>query len=274
MSLPTSHTLEVPGARLHYEVQGGGPALMLVGHPMGASGFASMAALLAEFHTVVTHDPRGFAGSTIDDPDQDADPDLLADDVRRLLEAVGMVPAQVFGSSGGAVTGLALVARYPGHVETLVAHEPPLALLLPDAERASAGIHAIYDTYRDRGIGAAWARFSSFTGMSIGRPDDADPQPQRQRQPLSAEAVATSERFFGHGLLPIALYQPDLPALQATPARVRVAGGTTSKGEFPRRTAVALAERLGTPLIDFPGGHAGFASEPKEFVAVLRRTLA
>jgi clorobiocin/coumermycin A biosynthesis protein CloN7/CouN7 len=269
MSLPTSHTLAVPGACLYYQVQGSGPALMLVGHPMGASGFASIAPLLAEVYTVVTYDPRGFARSTIDDADQDAEPDLLADDVRRVLEAVGKVPAYVFGSSGGAVTGLALVARYPGHVETLIAHEAPLALLLPEAEEARAGMHKIYDTYRDSGISVAWERFSSFTGMNIGRQEgDAD------RQPPSAEEVATSERFFGHGLLPIALYQPDFSALQSAPARLVVAGGTASKGEFPQRTALALSERLGTPLIDFPGGHAGFVSEPKEFAAVLRRTLA
>jgi len=269
MSLPTSHSLEVPGARLYYEVQGSGPALMLVGHPMGASGFAPIAPLLAEAYTVVTFDPRGFARSTIADPDQDAEPDLLADDVRRVLEAVGEVPARVFGSSGGAVTGLALVAHYPGHVETLIAHEPPLALLLPEAEEGRAGIHEIYDIYRDSGITAAWERFSAFTGTNTGPPDD-DAEPQ----PPSAEEVARRERFFGHGLLPIALYEPDFAALQAMPSRVIVAGGTTSKGEFAQRTAVALAERLGTPLIDFPGGHAGFVSESKDFAPVLRRTLA
>jgi pimeloyl-ACP methyl ester carboxylesterase len=161
MSLPSAHSLDVPGARLYYEVQGSGPALMLVGHPMGVSGFGLIAPLLAETSTVVTFDPRGFAGSTIDDPDQDAEPDLLADDARRVLEAVGQVPAHVFGSSGGAVTGLALVAHYPGHVETLIAHEPPLALLLPEAEEARAGILDIYNTYRDRSSSAAWERFSS-----------------------------------------------------------------------------------------------------------------
>jgi clorobiocin biosynthesis protein CloN7 len=264
-----SHSLDVPGARMYYEVQGSGPALMLVGHPMGASGFAAIAPLLAEAYTVVTFDPRGFAHSTIDNPDQDAEPDMLADDVRRVLEAVGEVPAHVFGSSGGAITGLALVAHYPGHVETLIAHEPPLALLLREAEEARAGMHEIYDTYRESGVSTAWERFSAFSGISI-RPqgDDAEPQPP------SAEVVATSERFFGHGLLPIAFYQPDFSALQDAPARVIVAGGRTSKGEFAQRTAVALAESLGTPLIDFPGGHAGFVSESKDFAAVLRRTLA
>jgi hypothetical protein len=130
-------------------------------------------------------------------------------------------------------------------------------------------MHEIYDTYRHSGISAAWERFSSFTGMNI-LPRGADAGPQ----PPPPEAVAMSERFFGHGLLPIALYRPDFSALQAAAARVMVAGGTVSKGEFPQRTAAALAERLGTPLIDFPGGHAGFVSESKVFADVLRRTLA
>jgi clorobiocin biosynthesis protein CloN7 len=261
--LPTSHSLDVPGARLCYEVQGKGPVLMLVGHPMGASGFARLAPLLAQDHTVVTYDPRGFSRSTIDDPDQDAEPDLLADDVRRVLDAVGEGPAYVFGSSGGAVTGLALVAHYPGHVLTLVAHEPPLALLLPKADEARARVHEIYGSYRTSGVGAAWQIFSAFTGMTV-RPQGGDVVP---------EASATSERFFGHGLLPITFYQPDLSALQGSSARVVVAAGTTSRGEMAWRAAVTLAERLGTDLVDFPGGHTGFVSDPSDFAAVLRRTL-
>jgi len=269
MSLSTSHSLDVPGARLYYEVGGSGPVLMFIGHPMDSSGFAPLVPLLLEEYTVVTYDPRGFGRSTIADRDQDAEPDLLADDVRRVLEAVGTGPAHVFGSSGGAVTGLALVARHPGHVQILVAHEPPLALLLPEPEEARAEVRDIYDTYRNSGIGAAWQRFFTFTGINLpSQGEGAAPQPP------SAEMVATSERFFGHGLLPITLYQPDFAALQAAPARVIAAGGTTSKGEFAQRTAAALAERLGTPLIDFPGNHAGFASEAKGFATVLRRTLA
>jgi len=265
----TSHRLNVPGARLYYEVQGSGPVLVLVGHPMGVAGFAALVPLLAGDFTVVTFDPRGFARSTIDNPDQDAEPDLLAEDVRRVLEAVGNEPAFVFGSSGGAVTGLALVANYPRHVRTLVAHEPPLALLLPEAEEARAAMVDIYDTHRDSGDRAAWQSFATFTGINIAsQGENAAPQPP------SAEAVATSERFFRHGLLPIAFYQLDFAALQRAPVRVLVGGGNTSKGQFAQRTAAALAERLDTPLIDFPGGHAGFASDAKDFAGVLRRTLA
>ena len=264
----TSHLLDVPGARLHLEVQGSGPTLLLVGHPMGALGFARLAPWLADRYTVVTYDPRGFARSTIDDPDQDAEPDLLADDARRVLEAVGGTPALVFGSSGGAVTGLALVARHPDHVRTLVAHEPPLALLLPGADEARAAMHEIYDTYLDEGIGAAWDRFGSFTGMA----DPAGDEPA-ERPPPSPGEVAMSRRFFGHGLLPIACYDPDLAAVEAAPARVVVAAGAESTGQFPQRTAVALAGRLGTTLLTFPGGHTGFVTDPEGCAAVLRSAL-
>ena len=269
MSPPTSHMLDVPGARLYYEVQGSGPPLMLIGHPMGASGFAAIAPAMAETYTVVTYDPRGFGNSTIDDPNQDGEPDLLADDVRRVLEAAfGKVPSQVFGSSGGAVTGLALVARYPGHVETLVAHEAPLALLLPEAEQARVGFHEIYDTFLENGISAAWEAFATLTGLTVG-PQDALAEPQ----PPSAQEVATSSRFFKHGLLPIALYQPDFQSLEAAPTRLIVAGGTASRGEFPQRTAAALADRLGTKLMNFPGGHVGFLTAPVEFSSVLTHVL-
>jgi clorobiocin biosynthesis protein CloN7 len=259
--------LDVPGARLYFEVQGSGPVLMLIGHPMDSSGFSAIAPLLANSYTVVSYDPRGFGQSPIDDRAQDAEPDVLADDVGRVLKAVGDQPAHVFGSSGGAVTGLALVARHPEQVQSLIAHEPPLALLLPDADEARAGVQEVYDAYRGSGIGAAWQRFISFTGIDMPAPSGSTPGT------ADPSAVATGERFFAHGLLPIALYRPDFTALEAASTRVVVAGGSTSEGEFAHRTAVALAERLATPLVTFPGGHGGFASDPAEFVAVLHRTL-
>jgi clorobiocin biosynthesis protein CloN7 len=236
---------------------------MLVGHPMTSAGFGALVPLLVDDFTVVTYDPRGFGSSTIADRGQDAEPDLLADDVHRVLAVVSDQPVHVFGSSGGAITGLALVARYPDSVSTLVAHEPPLALLLQDAETARGAFQAMYDTYRTEGSGAAWQQFGRFTGIEM----PATPQPP------TPEMAATDERFFAHGLLPIALYQPDITALQAAPTRVVAACGTTSRGQFAQRTAAAFADCLGTQLVTFPGGHVGFVSDPKEFAAVLRRTL-
>jgi pimeloyl-ACP methyl ester carboxylesterase len=112
--------------------------LAVIGSPMSASHFGPVADALARDYTVVTYDPRGIAGSTIDNPLQDSEPELRADDVAAILDAVGADTADVCGSSGGAVTGLALVARHPGRVRTLVAHEPPLLELLPDAAEQRA----------------------------------------------------------------------------------------------------------------------------------------
>ena len=271
--MPTSHRLHVPGAYLYYELRGAGPVLMLIGHPMDSPPFAPIASLLATDHTVVTYDPRGFGQSAIDDPLQDAQPDLIADDVQQVLNAVGKGPAEVFGSSGGAVTALALASRHPGSVRTIVAHEPPVGIFLPDADEAEKGMRDIYETYRRDGIRAAWERFAAFTGMAMHPPQDGGKPSDAAAQ---AGAVATndpSDRFFAHGLLPVVLYRPDIEALKNSSTRVVIAAGISTMGEFPHRTAAALSERLGTPLIEFPGGHAGFASDPQEFASVLRRTL-
>lgn len=121
-------TLRVPGGRPHYEVRCSGPALLMVHGGNGDAGlFSAVADLLADDHAVITYDRRGFSRSTLDGPFPASWNDTHADDARRPLETVAGGPAGVFGSSAGAVVGLALVSRHPG----LVAHEPPLAEVLP-----------------------------------------------------------------------------------------------------------------------------------------------
>jgi pimeloyl-ACP methyl ester carboxylesterase len=214
--MPTSHTLEVPGAQLYYEVRGTGPVLFVVGSPMGAADFAPLADALASDHTVVTHDPRGISGSRVDDVDQDSTPELRADDLAALLDAIGAESADVFGSSGGAVTGLALVARHPGRVRTLVAHEPPLLELLPDAAEQRAGVEEIIDTFHRHGPGAAWMKFMSTAGFDDGDGGAPSPPPGEP----SAQDLADSARFFDHELRGTTRYLPDIPALTSSPSRV------------------------------------------------------
>jgi pimeloyl-ACP methyl ester carboxylesterase len=134
MTTLSTHTLQVPGAALAYDVRGplpttGRPPLLMVGQPMDASGFATLAGHFPD-RTVVTYDPRGLGRSTRDDGRLDHDPAVQAEDLHALVEALGAGPVEVFASSGGAVTALALVAAHPGDVVTLVAHEPPLLAVL------------------------------------------------------------------------------------------------------------------------------------------------
>jgi len=154
-----THHLAVPGARIYYEVRGSGELLLVIGQPMTSGPFAPLADLLAQHRTVVTYDPRGVGQSTVEDPRALVTPEDEADDLAAIIEAVGGATADVFGSSGGAVAGLALVSRRPELVRTLVAHEPPLTELLPDASAIRAVVKDIQTSFREAGAGAAWGTF-------------------------------------------------------------------------------------------------------------------
>jgi pimeloyl-ACP methyl ester carboxylesterase len=268
-----SRSIDVPGARLHYEVRGGGPLLFVIGSPMAAAEFAPLAHAMAHDHTVVTYDPRGFAGSPVDDPDGPSNPDLRADDVIAILDELGAESADVFGSSGGAVTGLALVTRHPGRIGTLVAHEPPLLELLPDAQQQRAATQDITDTFLREGLQAAWMKFMVNAGFDLAAFGDGPPEPQGE--PVNPEqALAEGTRFFVHDLAPTTQYLPDFDALRASPSRIVIGLGAESGHLLTKRTSVATAERLGVTTTEFPGDHGGFLGAPGEFADRLRQVLA
>lgn len=266
---PITRTVSAPGARLHYEIRGTGPLLLVIGSPMAAAEFAPLADALAADHTVVTYDPRGYAASAVDDPDAPSSVEQRADDVTAILDDLGAQSADLFGSSGGAVTGLALVARHPGRIGTLVAHEPPLLELLPDAAEQRANTEAIVDTFHRDGFRAAWALFMRNAGFGL-NPDDAPPM---QSEPSDQE-LRENARFFEIDLRPTCLYAPDVNALVGGPSRIVVGVGVDSGTLLTYRTSQALAELLGSEPAEFPGDHGGFMGAPVEFAETLRRALA
>lgn len=270
--MTSTHILDVPGGRLYYEVRGAGPLLLVTGAPMGAAAFAPLADVLAVDHTVVTHDPRGIAASRLDDPDQDSTPELRADDAVALLDALGAESADVFGSSGGAVTGLAMVTRHPGRVRTLVAHEPPLLELLPDAAERRAGVDDMVETFHREGLAAALTKFMAGAGFDGGQ-DSADSAPTPPPGEPSEQDLADGARFFGHELRGTTRYVPDVASLTATATRVLIGIGVGSRGLVTYQTSVALADALGTPPVEFPGDHGGFLADPAKFADVLRHVL-
>ena len=146
MTAPATHTLDVDGATLTYDVRKAesstAPVLLLIGSPMGAGGFGTLAGHFTD-RTVVTYDPRGVERSTKVDPASESTPEQHAADLHRIITALGAGPVDLFASSGGAVNALALVAKHPEQVRTLVAHEPPLASILPDREGALAASRAV-----------------------------------------------------------------------------------------------------------------------------------
>ena len=75
-------------------------------------------------------------------------------------------------------------------------------------------------------------------------------------------------------LKPFTRFQPDMAALRSGDPRVVIGVGATSGEEVARRSAVALAERLGTAPATFPGDHGGFMADPSAFATTLRKTLS
>jgi pimeloyl-ACP methyl ester carboxylesterase len=281
---PSQHFLDVADGKVYYEVRGSGPLLLVIGQPITSAPFAPVADLLAEDYTVVTYDPHGLGQSVTDQPSDLVTPDVEADDLAKIIDAVGGGPADVFGSSGGAVAGLALAANHPDKVRTLIAHEPPVGELLPDAAQARAAIDDIEEAYRTYGSGAAWGKFISLVMHDGPIPDDGPPPatwpppgvevPEDAAPPEpSAKQQADDETFFLRMLKPFTRYQPPVDALRSGP-RVVIAVGAASHGEMARRSADALADRLGQTATAFPGDHGGFMFDPPAFAEAIRTVLA
>ena len=282
MTEPETRTMALPAATLTIDIrpagsENGEPPLLMIGAPMEAAGFTALAERFPD-RMVVTYDPRGVGRSPRSDGLTAARPEEHAEDLHRLISEIGSGPADIFASSGGAVNGLALVSRHPETVRTLVAHEPPLAGVLPDSQAVSGVTEDIHRTYEREGRGQAMAKFIAFTSLRGPVPDGFVDQP---RDPAAFGLPTDDDGGRDHPLLgPHMLwtsgYEPDFDSLRRASSRIVVAGGAESEGTFPHRAAVALAERLGGNLVTFPSHHAGFTDQgdPDAFAAALRRVLA
>ncbi|MFD2470927.1 alpha/beta fold hydrolase [Amycolatopsis silviterrae] len=284
--MPAYH-LATDGADIVYDVQNqpvsdGVRPLLMIGQPMDASGFSALAPLFPE-QTVVTYDPRGIGRSTRSDGSTENRPEVQAGDVHAVIEALGAGPVDLFASSGGAVTALALVAAYPDDVVTLVAHEPPVISALPDAAAAARACDAMTEVYLSRGWGYGMAAFIAMTswvgefteeffGLPVAEPgqfglpaeDDG-----RRDDPLLSERSR-----------PVIDYVPDVAALNAARTRVVVGVGEETGDTFTARTARGVAAQLGSGVVMFPSHHGGFlgegsgyAGQPEAFARRLAASL-
>src|SRR3979411_558694 len=158
----TTHKLEPTEADIVYDVHGplpaadGRPPLFMIGQPMDASGFITLASHFPD-RTVITYDPRGLGRSIRKDGRVANAPTVQADDVHAVIEALGVGQVEMFASSGGAVTALALLVAYPNDATTLVAHEPPLIAVLPDAQAVERARGGVRDAYEAKGSSAGMA---------------------------------------------------------------------------------------------------------------------
>ena len=267
-SIQTS-ILEVPGARLYYETQGSGPVMLMVPGASGtAESFKSVREHLAAHYTVVIYDRRGFSRSQLNGP-QDFDHRLAtdADDVRRLIEHMSDEPAIVFGGSSGALVALEVLTRHPSVVRTLVPHEPPAMRLLPDGQKWIDFFFEVYDLYRQSGLEPALKKFRAQAFA------ESDRQ-ARARAPKNEDTLANAAHWFEHELRQYPAVDLDLDALKAHAERIVLMAGRESRGHPTYAVNVELGKKLGRDLIELPGGHVGFLTQPAEFAREFLQALA
>lgn len=284
-----THSVDAPGARITYDVRGRladatpeRPVLMMVGSPMDATGFTTLATYFTD-RPVVTYDPRGVGRSRRTDNATESSPEQHAEDIGRVIEAIGGGPVHLFASSGGAVNSLALVAAHADLVSTLVAHEPPLAVCLPDRDAVLTANRDIGETYQRAGMGPAMAKFLQLVMVEGPLPasyaDQPAPDPASFGLPTDDDG-SRDDPLLGQNNRTCVSYEPDVARLQSASTRIVVAAGVESAEQLTGRAAAGLADVLGTDLSVFPSHHAGFLGgefgqqgEPERFAARLREVL-
>jgi pimeloyl-ACP methyl ester carboxylesterase len=288
MPEPVTRTLAVPGAILTYDVRGElddreQPVLLMIGSPMGASGFPTLASHFTD-RTVVTYDPRGVERSARTDGSGEVSPNDHAGDLAAVIEALDAGPVDLFASSGGAVNALALLAQRPELIKTLVAHEPPLEAILPDSEAALKATEDIYQTYQRDGMGAGMAKFIAIVSYEGEIPADYTDQPAPDPAMFGLPTEDDGSRddaLLGQNIRGCTSYQPDFDALGQAAGKLVIGVGEESGNQLAGRGGKAVAERLDLTPVVFPSNHGGFLGDeygmpgkPAEFAARLREVLA
>jgi pimeloyl-ACP methyl ester carboxylesterase len=270
----TTQRLEVPGAILTYDVRkidsSSEPPLLLVGSPMGASGFTTLASFFPD-RTIVTYDPRGCERSVRTDDATTSTTEQHADDLHRVIKAIGGGPVDMFASSGGAVNALSLAAKHP-------------AAVLPDRDAAYSAMKSIADAYQRSGFGAGMARFIAVTGYKGTFPDNPaeiqGPSAAQMGMPTDDDGTR-NDPLLGQNMGSTPYFEPDFEALRASPTHIILGVGADSQGQLTYRATETIAARLGTKPVVFPGGHAGFLGgpwapndDPAAFAVKLHEVLA
>lgn len=270
------------GDELYYEVRGQGHPLLMI-PAAGGDGdyYLAIADLLCDEYKVITYDRRANARSTMNKP-QNFEISQQSRDAVAVLRAAGETSAFVFGNSSGAVIALDMAKTQPQAVRALVAHEPPIPRVHPQAKKWKRFFASVYLTAFRFGSSIAALRF--MLGIEV-------PVRQLAKAQIKAIKYAESRReqsderrisskdttnfLMKQELLPVTNYLPDVEMIKKNGIKVFMGVGewALNKKTWYAQTAQILAEKLGCELVTFPGHHGSYMDMPDEFATTLRSVL-
>lgn len=124
----------------------------------------------------------------------------------------------------------------------------------------------MYELYEREGSEPALRKFSAAIGVE-GPPEPTGSLPVPVQEML-ARLRTNLETCLAYELRTFVRFRPDAEALRA--ARFTLVVGGEGPKTLLHRTAQALAEHVGTGIVEFPGGHVGFLSHAAGFAVALR----
>jgi pimeloyl-ACP methyl ester carboxylesterase len=266
------------GDSLYYEVRGQGkPLIMIPGAGGDADRYTLVAEILSDEYKVITYDRRANSRSTINEP-QNFEISQQSRDVVAVLRAAGEESAFVFGNSSGAVIALDVAKTQPQAVRAVIAHEPPVASVHPDAKKWQRFYANVYSTAFSLGSSVAVLRFLFGTGLPVRQMIKAAREGRSQADMTSEPRIApklTSDVLIKYELLPVTNYMPDVAIIKQNGVKMFMAAGKESldKKRWYALTSPILAEKLACQMVTFPGHHSSFMDMPTEWAAVLRDVL-
>lgn len=262
------------GDGLYYEIRGHGQPLLMIPAAGGdARRYSFVANILSNEYKVITYDRRGNSRSTKNNP-QNFEVSQQSRDAVAVLSAAGETSAFVFGNSSGAVIALDMAKTQPQAIRAIVAHEPPITRVHPDASKWQRFFASVYWMTFRFGVPIAMFRFVLGIGLPLLSIAKATRDLEKNQDP-NVKSKDNNDFFAKQELLPVINYMPDVELIRKNGVKVFMAAGKMSldKKRFYAQTVPILAQLLGCEMVTFPGHHASYLDMPDEWAATLRSVL-
>ena len=256
-------TLPIGGVSLHVAAQAGDgePLVIVHGGWTDHTAFDAVAGPLSRTFRVIRYDRRGHSRSEYSGP---APRRRDEDDLAELIEALGVAPAHLLGTSYGASIALALSIRRPDLVRSVVAHEPPLLGLVPDPP-TEALLASVQDQLASGDVAGGTRRFFEQAVLGPGA-WELIPAPLREAAIGNAQTFADLREDPEWATL-------DVAALARNDRPVTITAGETSP-PWLRLVPIAVARGAGIATRTIPGaGHSPHLTHPEALAAIVREVV-